>query len=51
MKIAELTGMRKNEIMALAYEDIDFKNRVIYLTRQIVVLDNEAELFPYEKVS
>lgn len=49
MKIAELTGMRRNEIMAIAYEDIDFENRVIYLSRQIAVLDNESELFPYEK--
>ncbi len=49
VKTAELTGMRKNEIFGLAFEDIDFENRVIYLSRQILVLDRDAELFPYEK--
>lgn len=49
LKIAELTGMRRNEIMGLAFEDIDFENRVIYLSRQVMALDRDAELFPYEK--
>lgn len=49
LKIAELTGMRRNEIMGLAFEDIDWENRLIYLSRQVMVLDRDAELFPYEK--
>ena len=49
LKIAELTGMRRNEIMGLAFEDIDFENRLIYLSRQVMVLNRDAEMFPYEK--
>ncbi len=49
LKIAELTGMRRNEIMGLAFEDIDFENKLIYLSRQVMVLERDAELFPYEK--
>jgi integrase len=49
LKIAELTGMRRNEIMGLAFEDIDWDNRLIYLSRQVMVLDRDAEMFPYEK--
>ncbi len=28
---------------------IDFENRLIYLSRQVMVLERDAELFPYEK--
>lgn len=43
------TGMRRGEIMGLAFEDIDFENRVIYLSRQIKVEGRDEKLFPYEQ--
>lgn len=43
------TGMRRSEIMGLAFEDIDFDNRLIYLSRQIKVEDRDEKLFPYEQ--
>lgn len=38
LKICEHTGMRLSEAAALAYEDVDFEDRKIYVTRQIKVL-------------
>ena len=43
------TGMRRGEIMGLAFEDIDFENRLIYLSRQIKVVGRDDKLFPYEQ--
>ena len=45
------TGMRRGEIMGLAFEDIDFDNRLIYLTRQIKVAGRDEKLFPFEEES
>jgi integrase len=35
--------------MGLAFEDIDFDNRLIFLTRQIKVAGRDEKLFPYEQ--
>lgn len=49
LTIAIETGMRRGEIMGLAFEDIDFENRLIYLNRQIKVARRDENLFPYEQ--
>lgn len=49
LTIAIETGMRRGEIMGLAFEDIDFENRLIYLNRQIKVAGRDENLFPYEQ--
>lgn len=49
LTIAIETGMRRSEIMGLAFEDIDFDNRLIFLTRQIKVAGRDEKLFPYEE--
>ena len=49
LMIAIETGMRRSEIMGLAYEDIDFDNRMIYLTRQIKVAGRDEKFFPFEE--
>lgn len=51
LMIAIETGMRRSEIMGLAFEDIDFDNRLIYLTRQIKVAGRDEKLFPFEEES
>ncbi len=49
LMLAIETGMRRGEIMGLAFEDIDFDNRLIFLTRQIKVEGRDEKLFPYEQ--
>jgi integrase len=39
--IAIMTGMRKGEILALQWKDIDFENNVIYVTKSIAYRNNQ----------
>ena len=49
LKICEHTGMRISEAAALAFEDIDFEDRKIYVTRQIKVLGRNEKRTSYEE--
>lgn len=44
LKICELTGMRLSEAAALAFEDVDFEDRKIYVTRQIKTIAYNEKL-------
>ena len=48
LKICEHTGMRLCEAAALCFEDIDFEDRKIYVSRQIKVIGNNAKWKPHE---
>ena len=48
IKICEHTGMRISEAAALAFEDVDFSDRKIYVSRQIKVIGNSESFKPYE---
>ena len=48
LKIGELTGMRRCEVAGLAFEDCDFENRLIYVSRQIKTLDQNKKLRMFE---
>lgn len=48
LKICEHTGMRISEAAALAFEDVDFADRKIYVSRQIKVIGKAETWKPYE---
>lgn len=48
-KIGELTGMRLGEVAGLAFEDCDFDNRLIFVSRQIKVLGRNEKLRAFEE--
>ena len=48
LKICEHTGMRLCEAAALCFEDVDFEDRKIYVTRQIKVIGYNEKWKPHE---
>lgn len=48
LKICEHTGMRISEAAALCFEDVDFEDRKIYVTRQIKVIGTNEKWKPHE---
>lgn len=48
IKICEHTGMRISEAAALSFEDVDFSDRKIYVSRQVKVIGNSESFKPYE---
>ena len=48
IKISEHTGMRISEAAALAFEDVDFSDRKIYVSRQIKIIGISESFKPYE---
>ena len=49
LKICEHTGMRISEAAALAFEDIDFEDRKIYVSRQIKIIGYNETWKPREE--
>ena len=49
LKVCELTGMRISEAAGLCFEDCDFQDRKIYVTRQIKVIGYNEKLKKHEE--